>query len=144
MDPVTALALAGNIAQFVEYAWTILRSGSEIYSSAKAATDQNSTLEDVTTQLSTLSYRLRPPEGTHVVLSETDQSIEALRAGCAELASELLREIVKLKISGDKTVVKSIGLAIKTEWNKGKIEKLENRLVKFRNQLTLHLIVDLR
>jgi hypothetical protein len=66
LDPLTAIGLAGNIVQFIDFSLTIVSKASEIRQSADGVPRENHDLEIVTKNLVAITARLtnsvRPPE----------------------------------------------------------------------------------
>ena len=74
MDPLSALSLAANVLQFVEFTTKILAVGHEIYQSGTSSANAN--LELVTKDIHSLGAKLKTtalPEGLPKVLTEDDQ-----------------------------------------------------------------------
>ncbi|KAL9075543.1 MAG: hypothetical protein Q9161_001615 [Pseudevernia consocians] len=63
---------------------------------------------------------------------------------CIEVADELLKALKHLVAKGQKTRPQSFRKALKAIWGKEKLKVLEESLPGFRQQMTLHLTVDLR
>lgn len=59
MEPLSAIALAGNVLQFIEFTSKLLSTSAEVYKSTTGTSNSNPTLEGICKQLSDLSCRLR-------------------------------------------------------------------------------------
>ena len=55
LDPLTALGLAGNLIQVIQFSYDIVSEGNKIYNDSSSVLDQNKTAEEVATDLSELT-----------------------------------------------------------------------------------------
>jgi hypothetical protein len=147
LDPVTAVGLAGNIVQFIELSGNVISKSHEIYKSSSGAVRDIIELERLTQAVIALDSQIcgtiRPP-GTLSALTKEQQQLEDVRAHCMDIASELMKALKELKISDAPKKWKSFRKALRTVWEKKKIESIEMRLAACKNQLTMHAIIDMR
>jgi hypothetical protein len=59
MEPLTALGIAGNVIQFVQFAAALLDGSRKIYASASGASNESESLENVYGNLAAFSYSLK-------------------------------------------------------------------------------------
>jgi hypothetical protein len=114
LDPLTALGLAGNIVQFVDFTIRLLEDAQKIQKSAHGTLQENLDVETVAKTIRTLQKKLRL-QGGHSMIDDgkAENSLEQLCSGCDETAEELLEVLGKLKIQGNKSPWKSMRHAIK-------------------------------
>ena len=147
LDPVTAVGLAGNIVQFIELSSNVISKSHEIYKSKSGAVRDILDLERLTQALITLDPQIcktiRPP-GILSALTAEQQQLEDVRLHCMEIASELMKAIKDLKMKHALQRWKSFKKALRTVWEKKKIESIEMRLAACKTQLTMHAIIDMR
>jgi hypothetical protein len=160
MDPLTAIGLAGNVVQFVDFALKLVSTSAEIAGSARGATESTLELETVYTTLKTFTLQLevketdpRPITG----ISEGDGALEGLgRNGkaikdhitalekiavdCKIVCDQLLNVVggLRVKTGTSNRRIKSFGAAFKTALARGKISELEERLNRFQISIALH------
>ena len=149
MDPLAALGLAANLAQFVSFASELLSRSREIYASAKGCTTNVLTLETIYSQLRELSSGLelssrRDPklvavEGTSEFVKHVF-AINNLSQLCKNECDRLLEALRKLQGGGgSRNKWQSFMLALKTVWKSSEIADLEQRLHHVQATLTLEI-----
>ena len=135
MDPLSALGLAGNIVQFIDFGSKLVCKGRQIYKSSVGALDQHVDLEAITNDLVLLIAQIEPSKYRN---QESDAPLEEdavflkLTAVCNDVA-----------LTGRHRRWKSVRQALKTQWKTEKIEELSRRLSGFREELILHVTVSL-
>jgi hypothetical protein len=149
MDPLTALGLAANVAQFVSFASELISKSEEIYASAKGCTSKVLTLETVYLQLRDLSSSLElssQKDPKLVAVQGTSDftkhvfAINDLSRSCKEDCDRLLEVLRKLRGGdGSKSRWHSFTLALKTIWKSNEIAALEQRLHHVQATLTLQI-----
>ena len=141
LDPLTAIGLAGNIVQFVDFCSKVVSKAHRIYRSADGSLAENLDAETISRDLLYLTARVeagsRPSS-----LAQEEQALKDLCTGCNDVAQELLTVLGNLK--GRKLGKwSSFKQALKSTWSKDRIEALQARLAGFREELDLHILVDL-
>jgi hypothetical protein len=146
LDPMTALSLAANVVQFVDFAGKIVSKGRRIYLSENGALPKNLELEVVTNDLLRLAQSLRNDGLSTGTLNDEEKSLQAMSDECSKIAEELLRRLEKLKIKSDakQRGWKSLRQALKSVWNKEELDELSERLLQFRDQLQFHILVSMK
>ena len=149
MDPLTALGLSANVAQFLSFASELISKSKEIYTSTKGCTDNVLTLETVYTQLRDLSSTLESSSQKDSMLEALEGTsdfvkhvfaINDLSQSCKTDCDRLLEIFHKVQIGeGFKNRWQSFTLALKTVWKKNEIADLEQRLHRIQATLTLHI-----
>ncbi|KAK0620470.1 hypothetical protein B0T14DRAFT_521495 [Immersiella caudata] len=137
MEPFTALGLAGNITQFVDFSCRLLSQAKEIRQSGSVAQVQNVT--EVAQQLALLSSKLAidtPSEN----LSTLAKSLRALAAKCNGEAAEIIAALDKYQSRNlNPSKWSSIRAALSVVWSKDKIEQMSRRLDQNRQEMAFHL-----
>ncbi|KAH8790555.1 hypothetical protein F5882DRAFT_353638 [Hyaloscypha sp. PMI_1271] len=148
LDPITALSLASNVIQFVDFGSKLLSKTRELHKSTTGALSENIELETITSDLKVLNSRLQLPQLSQVSgngLDESEKALVALSVKCTEIADELLGALDQLK-AGDDLNKKwgSFRLALKNIRRRDKIESIASRLEAFRQELESHILVSIR
>jgi hypothetical protein len=140
LDPITALGVAGNIVQFIDFGLKATSKAREIYRSADGAIQENADLGVVTEDLAAVAKKLETPDKAGM----GNDGLDSLCKLCAKAAIELLTALQSLKMSGHKGKVKSARKALKTMWGKKRVEEMKTRLEGYRNELQFHVLVSLK
>jgi hypothetical protein len=122
LDPFTAIGLAGNIVQFVDFSIKIVSKASEIKQSTDGVLRENWDLEIVTKGLIAINARLK--DSVHspgIALTQEHHRLDDLRERCTEVAGELLDALNELKARGSKSRWKSLRHALKSVWDRDTI-----------------------
>ena len=145
LDPMTALGLAGNVVQFVDFSIKLLGDAHEIHKSAQGSLQENLDVEKVTEIIRTLQMKLRTQDGDNINANgKAENSLERLCLSCDETAEELLEALEKLKVQGKRSPWKSIRQAIQSIKGKTAVVELCGRLKRFQDAIELTILVDLR
>ena len=139
MEPLAVIGLVGNIVQFVDFSGRLVSKSAEIYRSSEGTLAENINIEAATEHLVLLNRKLK--DGAIIT---GDGALENLCKLCSAVADELLGALDKIKVKGQQQKLGSIRKALRSIWSKEKIGELEQRLARFREELKLHVIVDLR
>jgi hypothetical protein len=126
LDPLTALSVAGNIVQFVDFSTKVLRQGYLLYKSSSGTLEVNDELKLLTDDILKLSTKLEQP----VRLVQLDRpsvghepELEVLCNGCQEIAKDLLHRLERLKVEGRHKVWDSLWHAVQTAWSEGRLRR---------------------
>lgn len=143
LDPVSALSLAANVVQFVDFGCKIFSESREVYKSAAGCSQQYIELEVLDRSLSRLSDNLGASASFVAASfgpSEKEKAMVELAVSCKEVADETLSAIQNLKLhESNHRKWRSLHAALKTVWNAKKIKNLQLRIDGFSRQLTLQL-----
>jgi len=126
MDPLSALGLAGNIVQFIDFGSKLVCKGRQIYKSSVGALDQHVDLEAITNDLVLLIAQIEPSKYRN---QESDAPLEEdavflkLTAVCNDVALTPLATMNSLKVTGRHRRCKSVRHALKTQWTTEQIEE---------------------
>jgi hypothetical protein len=139
MEVLAAIGVAGNIVQFVDFGGKLISKTAEIYKSGTGALIENVDIETATNDLIRLTTKLQDSAD-----SVDDRALKELCQSCGGVAHQLLTVLDKVKAKGKHEKWKSFRRALLSVWNKEDIAALEQRLVRFRNELNLRVVLDLR
>jgi hypothetical protein len=141
LDPFTAIGLAGNIVQFVDYSSKLISSTYEIYKSSTGSSGNQVYLEGIATRLLELNHALDQPKliGTNWY----DKPLDELRKECLQDTQALLGLIKALRAKKD-SKWSSFRKALRNTWEKEEIDRLEGRLKDHRSEIAAHLVAMLR
>jgi hypothetical protein len=132
MDPITALGVAGNIIQFLDFGLKLTSKADEIYKSTNGTLSENNGMEVLAEGLAKVTTRL---EASCWMATGNDE-LEDICRRCTLAADELLGALKNMKLEGNKIKVKSAQVVLKAMWKK--------RLEGFRDEMQFHVLVDLK
>jgi len=147
MEAIATFGAAVNIVQLVDFTSKLVSGGIELYRSADGELVEHSELQKITTSLSALAQNVNE---SLLSLKEdrqpTRQELEQVRLGneCTQVASELIGALESLKVGGKAGKWKVVRQALLTVWHKDKIDALERRLDRFRQELIADILGTLR
>lgn len=167
MEALAAVALAGNVIQFVQFVAELISTSSEMVDSVHGAAKRNVEIETVFQNLSSLSSKLHQgtnPQtrsndsfglGVHMLdLADANQrddieshirSIGSLAVECEVLCERLLDVIRGLRVQGmSRRRFKSFIAVLKTVWSRAKIQDLEARIRQHQETISQHFLPLLR
>jgi hypothetical protein len=136
LDPFTAIGLAGNIVQFVDYSSKLISSTHEIYKSNTGSSKNHIYLEGIATRLLELNSSHEQPKLAGS--SPYNKALHDLKAQCVEDAEALLALVKALQAKKD-SKWSSFRKALKSSWEKEEVDRLEGRLKDHRNELATQL-----
>lgn len=138
MEALAAVSLAGNILQFLNLTAAAFSKSRQIHASISGTLKEHDDLESLTNDLKDSSGRLQASAGS------VDPVLKQLCSRCSEVAEELLKALESLGVKGKHTRAQSLRKALKAMWGNEKLKILEERLARFRHELTLHVNVEMR
>lgn len=141
MEPLSALSLAGNIVQFVQFSAKLVKKASEIRSSASGTTEE---LEDATIVSQSLQCMLQGMRMPTIPTSIHDKPLVDLAKGCSELCQELQGRVEHIKGKGVSSRTGSFGIAWRTLTRSGKLNLIEQRLDRYRSEILSHILFMIR
>lgn len=150
MDPLSALGLASNIVQLVQFVGVVISDSHEVYSSADGALRRNSALEEVAQNLVEMNSELmrsqRSMSNGFMSLSPAERQLKNLCEECDVVSRELMAKLDTLKIRSQSRYKRwdSFRQALRSMWNEGELRALEKRLEGIRTRLDTNLLICLR
>jgi len=146
LDPLSALSVAGNVVQFIEFTSSVLSESRKTFQSG-AGTSDNNGLESVVEGLLQFSARLKLnlPKNNHGTLPEADNGLFSVLESCEGIANELLEAFQRLKLKdGPHKRWNSFRQALEGVWKREKLLGIQSRLGFLREQITLHIVSSIR
>jgi hypothetical protein len=137
LDPLTALGLAGNVFQFVDFACKLFQGTRSIYKSASGVGKENDVLETITADLSRLVNNI-------VISSEHSEELRSLTAQAKCICTELLEALEGVRVHGQKTKWKCFVAALKEAWSSSRLDEISGRLFALRSQINMRMQVMMR
>ena len=145
MDPVSAVGIAGNIIQFVEFLRRILLDSRQIYESGKGASVKHSGLANAAETLVKLDERIQESFRARTDnLTADEQELRRLCENCRTAALDLVAALNRFKLTNTKhRKCGSLWLAFSGAISKAEIGELLGRLQESRQQLDSHMLICL-
>jgi hypothetical protein len=156
MDPLTALSVAGNVVQFVDFSCKLISASRQLYNNEELSVHAQaaSAASDILDYTIKLRRTFRAPEGS-ATLTEDDLLLESICKECDDVARDLLGRLDKLKVRSDKlkvpeknTVGKviwpTLTAAFKSIWTQEDLLDIQERLKNYRSQIDSRVIHSLR
>lgn len=148
MDPLSALGVASNVVQFVDFASKLVSETARIYRgrARRDAEDGRSELERVTNDLEGFNKDLASSLQSHRNqwrVSQEDKEIIRICADCGKISSKLLAALSSLNPS-KATVWRSFAAALRSIWSEDEIQALRQTLDGYRQQISLYLLAAVR
>ncbi|CAI7632139.1 unnamed protein product [Penicillium glandicola] len=138
MDPLTAISLAGNILEFIDFSYKVISGVNKVLSTSNGMTPENEQLSILVEDLNVITQDLVTDIPAR---TENEKQLGALAANCHALSGELYQILQRLRV-GDKRS-KWEGLMVK--WHSMRKEKeidsIEQRLNGYRSQILIRLQV---
>ncbi|KAI1446723.1 hypothetical protein F5Y02DRAFT_55953 [Annulohypoxylon stygium] len=140
MEPLSALSLAGNILQFIEFTSHLLSTSVEIYKSSTGTLDSKVALEEIYQRLSYLSVSLITAS-RNTQPSASELALRSIASSCNDDCIRLLAVLNDIRVDeGSHRLWKSFRAALKLAWRgEQEIEKLATRLRDRQSMMTLHI-----
>ncbi|CZR63297.1 uncharacterized protein PAC_13194 [Phialocephala subalpina] len=147
MDPLSALSLADTVVRFVDFGIELFFDGRKLYKSAKGTLSANDELELTTKRLADVCLKLRRSfkstssdvQGCRTAEEHrSDESLNALCDGVAQVTQELISKLNKLKLkskNGKPRVWDTIRQAINNAFSVDEKFSLVKRLSRFKAAL---------
>ena len=140
MEPLSALSLAGNVIQFIEFTTKLLSTSIEVYRSAEGASNDHLTLGEICGQLSGLSGRLCASKVNYRE-SASEIALRDIADLCNADCARILAVLNDLKVKeGSHRAWNSFRHALKHAWKgEREVEKLMGQLRDRQAAMTLHI-----
>lgn len=136
MDAITAIGLASNIAQFVEYGIQFVKIALDIAHSPDGKTEDNDVIQGITRDLTETLKDIK--------ISGSDKTLDALASKCLSAASKLDAIIKDNSRSPEDSLVQTLHKAGKNTFKRKEVRELADHLSNIRAQIAHHLLVLLR
>jgi len=147
MDPLSALSVAASVAQFVQFASSLVSKSREIY--VHGASLEHVKCESAVNRLVGLTSNIRTSSKELEDLGKLSWdagALEVICAKCTKLSNELLSQLDKLRVDEKHKLQKwkSFRQALKSVCSKGGVDILAKEIADCREELNSHLIVSIR
>ncbi|KAI9660945.1 MAG: hypothetical protein M1821_009272 [Bathelium mastoideum] len=147
VDPLSALGLAGNIIQFIDFGSKLISQSVEQYRSAVGTSTQYLDLEALTQSLQSVAKGLRDsiagPDKSEIKTKD-ELALRQLVQSCQSVAADLINILDDLKINpkahGLNRRAQSLRQAFRSVGADEQIKGLERKLEVYRSQLSLYSI----
>ena len=135
MDPIAALGIAANVAQFVQFAGALMGQGWALYKDGNITTDLDlalviSDLHDISRQIATSTF----PSGNERSLSKEENSLKKLCERSTELSTELLLVLNDLSVGSPGQKWQSLRQAIRPWESEENLTPLRGHLAIFESR----------
>ena len=146
MDPVTAVGLASNVMQLIDFTVGVISEASKL--SKTGVLDNHVVLRDVTRDLQELNEKVlqsleEEQPRDQIGGSESDGNLRDLCFKSSSAASELLQLLQKYEpMSGPR--YQALGQVIRLKWKKKDLDALSIKVERYRTAMSTHILVDLR
>ena len=145
MEPLTALGLASNVIQFVDFTSKLISTAHTLYVSADGTTAENAELEAVTKHIRALADNACPPSlapNNTSPQTESPDALHDLAKQCRDVADELLLLLASFSVQGRPSTWKSIRAALRTARHAAKMDAILARLDRISSQMRSHLLLQ--
>lgn len=148
MDPASILGVVAATVQFVDFSATLLSRSLTVYTSASGELFEEKRRTAIVQDLHYLNEKIKKTSKEAVRATVTDQNecdLLELCAGCDDVDRDLLGALDKLKVNKAKNKQwESCRVALESIWNGDAVDRLEQRLSAYRQQISLHMIWGMR
>lgn len=146
LDPLTAISLAGNVAQFVDCSSKIVSRTRELTKSSHRATQEAYNAEILVRDLVKVTEKVK--DGARAARAsspaEEDKALEDLCNGCIILSERMIKRLEKLKLEEGAGKRQAFLRALKSVWSQRELESEESQLATYRSQLEFRVLTSLR
>lgn len=141
MDPLSALGLASNIIQFVDFTSKLISAAHELYVSPTGARLEYLELGLLAKNLQQLAQQAGSLQSSDSEnLSGEEKTLQGLSKQCRAVSDELLSVIETLRVKGDHKTWKSFYQALQSVMKKRDIEALQKRLDRIGQQMGIQVL----
>jgi molecular chaperone GrpE (heat shock protein) len=146
LDPLTAISLAGNIVQFVDFTAKVISKTRELARSTHGTTQEAYNAEIVIRDLLKLSEQLKDGARAASAVPQTDDDkvLEELCNGCISLSERMLKRLEKLKLGEGAGKRRAFLNALKGVWSQKELEGEEAQLAIYRSQLDFRVLTSFK
>jgi hypothetical protein len=132
MDPFAALGVAGNIIQFVDFAFKLISESREIHHATDGMGADVRLLDLIIIDVVHHNQRIASS-------NSQDSALQRLIQECHILGGELLDGLNKLKGCEGQSKWASLVIALKRVWKQNKIDSLSDRIAKVQARIAHHV-----
>lgn len=143
MDPLTAIGLAGNIINFIEFSFKVIAGGHSIANSVSGMTPENASLDVILDDLKAVTKGLLI-EIPDLAGSDNEKELARLATSCYHLSKELSEILAPLRLSEGRSKWQGMKVKWRSLRKEKEIESIERRLNDFQSQILVRLHLMLR
>jgi hypothetical protein len=143
MDPLSALGLASNIVQFVDFTSKLISTARGLYKGTSGTIEENWELEKSANAIRSLADDATAKFANNKNASTQEATLRELGNMCRGVADELLSVLQTLKVKGSHKKWESFYQALKSERKHKEISALEERLNRIGNILSTKVLSTL-
>jgi hypothetical protein len=140
MDGLSAVGLAGTIAQLLDFMGKLAVGTYEIYSSANGKTAEHTHLDKLQTHIVSLSERLELDILSNAAPTESERDLLDLARKCKEKGKIFQKELLKVKAKVPNSKKESFKQTLKGIWKTKEFHMMEKRVNDLKGELALALI----
>ena len=150
LDPFTALSLAGNVVQFVQFGCTLAAKAHDVYSSKSGTSEENLDMENVTSRLLATVHDLEnhlasvDPSTFQDSISKSSRRLLEIADACKMIAQDILHRLEAMKSRQPPSVWTSVRQAFKIMWSKDELDALMRRLKAYISELDTAILVSMK
>lgn len=148
LDPLTALGLATNIVQFIDFSAKLVSKGNKVYKSASEGRIENQELDATSRKVIDLHNRMIQTferDGDFLSgISPTDREIKKICESCTKVATDVIDALNKLRAQARYSRWQSYRQAFKSLWGEHEVAMLKAKLDTYRKTLDTNLLLSLR
>ncbi|OCK90763.1 uncharacterized protein K441DRAFT_698929 [Cenococcum geophilum 1.58] len=149
LDPITAVGIASNVAQFVDFGFKIFSKSGELYKSASGLTVDDEELSSIATNFENLAMFAKGLPSLHNSkgCSDSEQALFSIANSCTALAGELKGVLDKIRVQyadgGSQEKWAVLHAVLRRMRKSGKIDLMAKNLDILSRQLTSCLVTIL-
>ncbi|RSM14202.1 hypothetical protein CDV31_005538 [Fusarium ambrosium] len=140
MEPLAAVALAGNVLQFAEFVGRLFKDTCRIYASVSGLTPNDLHIQDICTKLGSFSVQLQSVPSHSNAPSDLRDCVAACKKDCDDLLA--IMKVLAAKKGNSQRPWKSFSAALSHKMKAGEIQDLKSR-IKDRQQLISLMLSDM-
>ena len=151
MDPITALGVAGNVVQFLDFGRKLVYTSFEICKAPNGASASNKEsemlLKDFIESIDTVSADLLQYDNKlslNIQQTPSSSGLQEIVDHCKALTVNLLARYENLKLHRKSGRWKSLMRAVKCMWKEPELQDLNERLIRYHSQLEWRVLLSLR
>lgn len=143
-DSPTALGLAGNVVQFVDFGSKLVSEAQDVYHSTSGNSTRNAALPASAESFRRLSTRLAESAASTAPFQSKDQAdLARFAESCRKTVEELIGILEGLAVSSNQTW-KQNQQASKAALKKTKLDEIATRMDRLRSEMSVRLMQMLR
>lgn len=150
MEPLSALSIASAVIQIVDFSSKVIARTREVYLSAEGSIEENTLLEDASSNLDDLMSGLkrdvagRSSKVGNIRHKTSEQQLVRLAEDSQSAADDLRKALKSLKSRKDGSDRSAVGHAFRSVLGEKEVTVLKEKLDEIRKQIDTTLLVALR